>query len=606
MRNDKTIALVGNPNCGKTSLFNVLTGSNQHVGNWPGVTIEKKHGFMLFKGEKISAIDLPGIYSLDTMSEDEVVTKNYIVNEKPDIVVNVVDATNLERSLYLTLQLLEINVRCILVLNMMDEVEVKDIKIDSSKLAQLLELEVVSIAARKSQGIEELKQTIADEINKNIETSMTNSEFDNNQKEEDDVTVYKTISDIVEQCVKIPEKKIVSVTSQIDKVVLNKYLAMPLFFIVMFMIFEFTFIFSEPFVKIIESIFEFVGVNVSNWLTMLGSSSLVKSFIIDGVIAGIGSVITFFPSILLLFFFIALLEASGYMSRAAYITDRFMASIGLEGKAFISLLLGFGCNVPAIMSARTLQSKKDRLITILINPFMSCSARLPVYILFANAFFRNSKGLVVFSLYILGIVIAVISAKLFNRFLFSSEKSMFLMELPPYRLPHMRSIMLDMWQRASQFLKKAGTIIFGMVVIIWVLSSLPIGVGYASSQSIIGRVGSIIAPIFIPAGFGNWQAAVALIFGVMAKEVVVSTLGVVYGVGESGILKELPKYFTTLSAYSFMIMTLLYIPCASTIGAIRKETNSWKWSMFSIVYSFTVGWIMAVLVYQIGSILGFK
>ena len=331
---------------------------------------------------------------------------------------------------------------------------------------------------------------------------------------------------------------------------------------------------------------------------------MLVSFVVDGIIGGVGSVLVFIPPIFLLFLALSFLEDSGYMARAAYIMDRFMHFLGLHGKSFLPLLIGFGCNVPAIMATRTLESKQDRLITILINPLMSCAARLPVYVLFAGAFFAAYQGWVIFSLYLLGIVLAVLVGKIFKTYLFKGGVAPFVMELPPYRLPTLKSVLIHMGQRGSSFIRKAGTIILGVVVLVWLLSNLPLGVEYASQESVIGKIGSVLAPLLAPAGFGNWEAAAALIFGILAKEVVVGTLGVLYGMDEAGLSQAIAQHWTPLSAYAFMVMTLIYVPCMAVIGAIRQETNSWGWTVFAIAYSLVLGWVMAVLVFQGGRLLG--
>jgi len=343
---------------------------------------------------------------------------------------------------------------------------------------------------------------------------------------------------------------------------------------------------------------------VAAWLEGAGSPAILTSLVVDGIIEGVGSVLVFIPNIFLLFFAISLLEDSGYMARAAYIMDRLMHALGLHGKSFIPFLIGFGCNVPAVMATRTLENRNDRLLTILINPLMSCTARLPVYVLFAGAFFGARQGLVVFSLYLLGLVLAVLMGMLFKKAFFKGEMSHFVMELPPYRMPTLKSTLLHMWERGASFIRKAGTIIFAAVVLIWLLANLPPGVEYASKDSILGKIGGFVAPVFAPAGFGTWEAAVALIAGLLAKEVVVGTLGVLYGVGEEGLAGVIAAQWTPLSAYSFMVMTLLYIPCVAVIGAIKRETNSWGWTWFAIGYTLVLGWVMSVLVFQVGKLFG--
>lgn len=671
--NEPVIALAGNPNAGKTSLFNDLTGARQHVGNWPGVTVEKKEGILIYQGKAIRVVDLPGTYGLGAYSEDEAITRDFILNHSPDVVINVVDASNLERNLYLTIQLLEMGANVTVALNMFDEAKARNLQIDVQKLSQLLGVPVIPTVATKKQGVPELvSQSVARlgsqrgqalkinygrEVEEEIEklegiiavhpqlskvhshrwTAIKLLENDEKMLEEvqranstellaqldksmrrlmdrtgEDVESlivdrrYGFVSGLVRETVtrhRTAEERL-SLSDKIDRVVTNRYLGIPIFLVAMWSVFQFTFKLGDPLIGWMESLFEWLGGVVSAYLETTGASELMISLISDGIIGGLGSVFVFIPPIFLLFFAISILEDSGYMARAAFVMDRLMHALGLHGKSFIPLLIGFGCNVPGIMATRTLESKRDRLITILISPLMSCAARLPVYALFAGAFFAERRGLVIFSLYIFGIVLAVAMGKLFKTFLFKAETSPFVMELPPYRMPTLRSVLIHMWERGSAFVRKAGTIIVAVVILVWVLSSLPIGVEYASQESLIGRLGTFLAPVFRPAGFGTWEAAAALVFGILAKEVVVGTLGVLYGVGEAGLAGPIQQHWTPLSAYAFMIMTLIYIPCVATIGAIRRETNSWKWTCFAIGYSLILGWLLAVLIFQGGRLLG--
>ncbi|KUO64136.1 MAG: ferrous iron transporter B [Gracilibacter sp. BRH_c7a] len=666
--NAQTIALIGNPNAGKTTIFNALTGSRQHVGNWPGVTVEKKEGRLL-ADSKVHVIDLPGTYSLGAYSEDELIARNYILFENPDVVLDIIDSANIRRNLYLTVQLLEMNTNIVLALNMLDEAEAKGIEIDENTLAKILNVPVIKTIGTKNQGIEKLisssiqalgqsrepltvdyGQEIEDEIlvlqkaitehgelaqryyprwlavkilegedvilndiqkYPNIQTIFTLREKAvqhlNQVFAEDIQTIiiekrYGLIEGVVKQTVK--QKKdvqaSVSLSDKIDNVVLNKTLGIPIFLLTMWAIFKFTFVIGDPLIGYVEMLFEWFGGIVGAMI----SNELLASLIVDGIIGGLGSIFVFIPPIFTLFFAISLLEDSGYMSRVAYIVDKFMRSLGLHGKSFIPLLIGFGCNVPAIMATRTLENKKDRMVTILVNPFMSCAARLPVYVLFAGALFPDNAGTVIFSLYILGIVMAIIMAKIFKKFLFPGEAAPFVMELPPYRVPTLKGMLIHMWEKGSSFVRKAGTIIFAVVVLIWVLATLPWGVEYASQDSFIGMFGSAISPVFAPLGFGSWEASAALIFGLLAKEVIVGTLGVIYGVGEEGLAVTITQMWTPLAAYSFMVLTLLYVPCVATIGAIKRETNSWKWTGFTIGYTLALGWIVAFIVYQGGTLLG--
>ncbi len=526
------VALAGNPNSGKTTLFNELTGSRQHVGNWPGVTVEKKEGRMFFAGQPIQIVDLPGTYSLGAYSEDEAVARNYIVFDKPDVVVNIIDAVNIERNLYLTVQLLEMGANVVIALNMIDEAQARQVEVRAEKLSTLLGIPVVPTVATKNHGVKELieqvvaaakcKKNEALRINYGREMEAVleaviseikrgnalNERFDprwlavnlltgdlklieglvNNdtlnrlllkqreyaknleQAYGDDVETivaekrYGFISGLAKEVV-VKRQSVadrLTMSDRIDKIVTNRYLGIPIFLLLMWAMFQFTFTLGDPMIEWIETLFEWLGEAGGSLLESAGASELMKSFFVDGLIGGIGSVLVFMPNILLLFFAISLLEDSGYMARAAYVMDRFMHSLGLHGKSFIPMLMGFGCNVPAIMATRTLENKQDRLITILINPLMSCSARLPVYVLFVGAFFSAYEGLVIFSLYMLGIVMAIFIGMLFKRFLFKGETSHFVMELPPYRIPTLKSTFIHMWERSSSFIRKAGTIIFAV------------------------------------------------------------------------------------------------------------------------------------------------
>jgi ferrous iron transport protein B len=668
------IALAGNPNSGKTSIFNNLTGARQHVGNWPGVTVEKKEGRLIDQGATHSVIDLPGTYSLGAYSEDEVIARDFVLNEKPDVIINVVDASNIERNLYLTTQLLETGANVVIALNMMDEARARNITIDIPKLSKLLGVPVISTVATKKEGMKELVEQaiqaakadkksslkinygpeVEEELSRLESIIWSHAQLSTNfparwlavkllEEDEDihkQVKKYPGTADLIAQYEKSVKhlqdvtgedtesliadrrygfiggvaKQVVarrataeyklSMSDKIDKIVTNRILGIPIFLLAMWGVFQFTFTIGDPMIGWIEAFFAWFGGVVAGGLAAANASELVTSFVVDGIIGGIGSVLVFIPNIFLLFLAISILEDSGYMARAAYIMDRFMHTLGLHGKSFIPLLIGFGCNVPAVMATRTLENKRDRLITILISPLMSCGARMPVYVLFVGAFFSAKQGLVIFSLYMLGIILAVIMGKIFKTFLFPGETAPFVMELPPYRIPTLKVTLIHMWERGSAFIKKAGTIIFAIVVIIWALSILPWGVEYASQESLVGRLGIFIAPIFAPCGFGTWEAGAALFFGILAKEVVVATLGVVYGVGEEGLVTAVQQFWTPLSAYAFMIMTLIYVPCAAVIGAIKRETNSWKWTAFAVGYTLALGWLMAFIVYQVGCLLG--
>jgi len=662
MREKKlTIALVGNPNSGKSTVFNQLTGGRAHVGNWPGVTVEKKEGKFEFRDWDVEVVDLPGIYSLSAHSIDEKIARDFVLKEKPDKVVVIVDASNLERNLYLFTQLLELGANVILDLNMMDIVKKRGIVIDTKKLSHYFCVPVVETVATKGEGIEELKEAIVSDFKKekrpfkidygeDIEREIARleriftipgypsrwvaikllegdremadlaegekvqieSQVSESKKRLEEHLGYDLETALVERRYAFLSglmKESVSkryglaerldISDKIDRILLNRYLGIPIFLGMMWLLFQFVFTLSGPLQDGVDAFMTWLGKSASYGIEYLRGPKWLCSLVSDGIIAGVGSVLVFLPPIFLLFFAIAILEASGYMARAAFVMDRFMHALGLHGKSFIPMLIGFGCNIPGIMAARTMESEKDRILTILVNPLMSCSARLPIYTLFAGAFFRENQGLVVFSLYLLGIVLAIIVARIFKSLFFRGEVSPLIMELPPYRMPTLKGVLIHMWERGSLFLKKAGTIIFGATVCVWLLASLPLGVEYGSKESLIGQIGSVLAPLLKPAGFGFWQAGVALLFGILAKEVVVGSFGTLYGVEEQGLAEVIHGVFTPLSAYAFMVMSLIYVPCIAAIGTIRRETN-WKWTFLAVCYSLVLGWFMAVGIYQVG------
>lgn len=662
-----TIALVGNPNSGKTTLFNALTGSNQHVGNWPGVTVERKEGNFKYNDTEYTVVDLPGTYSLGAYSEDEIVARNYILTANPDVVINIIDATNIERNLYLTTQLMGMGINIVVALNMMDEAKQKQIEIDIEKLSKNLGLPVVPIIASKSTGLKDLIEKSIEMMDTNENSNVNFSYGEALEKEIKDIENnlegldlvypkrwvavkilegdseiknikaiqnlkslkdrlffledknaayefeivdkrYSFIGNVLSDSLKRPQNEVITVTDKIDKVITHKYFGIPIFALIMFVIFQLTFSFGQNFLGgYMASLVEIIGDGVLNVLTYLGASNWIKDFFVNGVFAGVGTVLEFIPLIMVLYFFLGILEDTGYMARAAYIMDSLMRALGLHGKTFISMIVGFGCNVPGIMATRTLENKKDRMIALLINPFMSCGARIPIYLIFIAAFFPNHGGIALFALYFLGIIVALVVGKIFSKTLFKGEVSHFIMELPPYRLPAFKYVVRDMWAKVKDFVVRAGTIIFAVVTLLWILSMLPLGVEPYSQASILGRIGTFIAPIFRPAGFGTWQASVSLFAGIAAKEAVVATLGMVYaGVTEgSELIDAIRSSFTTLSAISFLVMVLLYTPCAAVIGTVKRETNSYKWAIFMAIYPFVIGWVFAVLIYQIGTLLGF-
>ncbi|EES90914.1 ferrous iron transport protein B [Clostridium botulinum] len=669
-----TIALIGNPNCGKSTIFNAITGSKQHIGNWPGVTVEKKEGKVKVDNEVYTIIDLPGTYSLGAYSEDERVARDYILKEKPDVVVNVVDASNIERNLYLTTQLIEMGANVVIALNMMDEAEGKNIKINTEALSKELNIPVISTVAVKKRGVKELLREAVRNIGNNvnnkvfqfgseIEGEISNieglvqeyfSDLDYPSNwiaikllEQDEFIMsnlntksnwhkfsgflnesmenifkhlgqdaemaivdkrYDFIGRVVSKGVKKESGFKETTSDKIDKVVTHKIWGLPIFALIMFCMYQLTFVVGKELQDRTGDLIGDLGEKVANMMTNSGMSEMLTNFVKDGIFAGVGGVVSFLPLIMVLYLLMGILEDSGYMARAAYVMDRIMRMLGLHGKTFVSMIIGSGCNVPGIMATRTLESKKDRMIAILINPFVSCGARMPIYMLFIAAFFPEHGGAMLFLLYVIGIIVALIMGKIFSETLFKGEKSYFIMELPPYRLPSAKNVLMNMWDKVGGFLKRAGTIIFAVVTLLWVLGVLPFGVEPNSEASLLGRIGSAIAPIFKPAGFGTWQASVGLFTGITAKEAVVATLGTVYAGVEEGteVVKAIQGVFTPLTAFAFMVMNLLYTPCGAAIATIKRETNSTKWTIFAAVYTFAIGWIAAVLIFQIGRLLGFK
>lgn len=677
------MALAGNPNCGKTTLFNVLTGSNQYVGNWPGVTVQKKVGKTKVGHSEL--VDLPGIYSLSPYSMEEIVTRDYIIDEHPEVIINIVDGTNLERNLYLTVQLIELERPIVVAVNMMDDVNAKGWKLDCEKLMVELGVPVVPITARRGENVDavlkkaeklahgkeyfspkitydnitqnalnDILLVLAESGSKNnslqgVESGNERSlplqffagkllEGDNDAAARLELTQpqtkrieeivsayeksgkygdresmladarYKYIEKIAAACLKKGEDANKLTTSdKIDKLATNRILAIPLFLVMMFLMFALTFGPVGSFLSDCVN-YLFTGLlmpAVSNLLMAAGAPEWTRGLLVDAAIGGVAGVLTFLPQITILFFCLSLLEDSGYMARAAFIMDRLLRRLGLSGKSFIPMLMGFGCTTPAIMAARTLENEKDRRLTMMLTPFMSCGARLPIYALFAGIFFVENQGLVVFSMYIIGIVVAITLGVVLKRTLFRGTVAPFVMELPPYRLPLFKSIVRHVWEKCRGFIVKAGTVIFSMSVLIWVLQnfSLEFKMVVDSGESILGQFGSLLAPVFIPLGFGTWQATVALLTGLIAKESVVSSLTILYAAGGAASLPvALSAAFSPLSAFSFMVFSLLYMPCISAFVTLRKEMNSAKWAYGTAFLQCGVAYFIAMMIYQIGRI----
>ena len=669
------IALAGNPNCGKTTLFNALTGSNQYVGNWPGVTVEKKEGTARMGDHAMTVVDLPGIYSLSPYSMEEIVARDFIIGESPDCVINIVDATNLERNLYLTIQLLELEKPTVLALNFMDEVEKRGDQIDIKGLSKELGIPVVPITARTGEGLEELLHTahrqmhlgftvepddLYDEFTHDIHHRMgelihdlayaarlpahwaaikllegdqvveqaLNIPAEIKKKLDRVVAEYENASDLGDRETLVADsryqyiERVVSasvvkgvlpggmtVSERIDKVVTHRILALPLFLCTMLAMFVITFgPFGSWLSDQVGAGMELLSVSLGTAMEGAEVSAVLISLVCDGIIGGVGGVLTFLPQIALLFFFLSFLEDSGYMSRAAFIMDRLLRRFGLSGKAFIPMLMGFGCSVPAIMGARTMENEKDRRMTILLVPFMSCSAKLPVYGLIASAFFGSWAGLVVFGLYVIGMLVGILSGIIFKNTLFSGDPAPFVLELPPYRLPSLGNMLSHVWQKVKGFLVKAGTLILVMSMVLWLLQSFDFSLRMVEdpTHSMLGTLGGLIAPVFQPLGFGTWQAAVALLTGVVAKEMVVSSLSLFYGFPLSaapGVVAAAMGDFTPLSAFAYLVFVLLYVPCVAAVSTLAKEMNSKKWTVFSVLWQMGAAYLSALAVYQIGGLL---
>ena len=691
MKSEIQVGFVGNPNCGKTTLFNAYTGANLKVANWPGVTVEKKEGAFKYHDHRFRLVDLPGIYSLTSYTMEERLTREYIMDSNVDVIVNIVDASSLERNLYLTLQLIELGKPVILALNMMDIVEERGMEIDLHRLPEMLGIPVIPVSARKKTGLDILMHTVAHHRDKKLDYNLEHHHVKHNHKQRytgihkeerkhkhehhneytivysdeiedkiDEISEllrsqygvienprwhaiklmemdeailgkyplelskvikhsyegdiinqkYDFIEEIIEEVVVNKHKKAAS-TDRIDRILTHRYLGLPIFLGIMALVFLFTFHIGDLVKGVFEVGLEAFSNSVSYILESINAGLFITSLIVDGIIAGVGGILTFLPNIFILFLALAYLEDSGYMARVAYVMDGIMGKLGLSGRAFIPMLLGFGCTVPAIMASRSLENMRDRRKTILITPFMSCSARLPIYVLFSQMFFGRNAMLVAYSMYLIGIVVAILVAFSMSNHSDQSVGNTLLIELPEYKAPNMRTIFIYVWEKVKEYLTKAGTTIFAASVVIWfILNFGPRGMVGDMSGSFGAMIGKAIAPVLKPAGLGMWQVVVALISGIAAKEVVVSSFSVLFQIGNitspegmTSLSAILAGYgFGALNAYALMVFSLLYIPCAATIGVIQREMRSAKWTVFTILFQLGVALLVSTLIYQVGSL----
>lgn len=593
MKNNMLTGLIGNPNTGKTSLMNSLAGLYLHVGNWPGKTVDKKETEIEFQGKKIRIVDLPGTYSIAPYSEEEKVARDFIYSEKPDVIIQTVDVNTLERNLLMTLELLAMNRKVILAFNFNKEAERRGVEIKKKELKDFLQVPIVEIEANTGEGKEKLLQEVVRASSQQFHRPTFLPALMENEQE---ISHAKAIDflrkNISHNFFKNAPHKL---TQKIDVLALHKFWGFPFLFLVVYLMFKVTFTLSAPLVAAIESIFSALASSIS-----VGSlPSLAASLLKDGIIGGIGSVVVFVPLIFILFLVIAILEDSGYLSRAVVLTDRIFQRFGITGRSLIPMILGFGCNVPAIMSGRTIKQEKERKIAMFVNPFISCSARLPVYLLIASIFFPGHSTLAVFSLYILGVVIAFLVSYVYSKISGKAEEAGMIIELPPYRRPNIKNVLRSGWNNTYLFLKKAGTLILVASLAVWLLASLPVGVEYGGEASLLGIIGKKISFLFDPLGFGHWAFAVSLLFGVIAKETIISTLGALFGVGEKGLAAALPQIIDTPGALAFLCFVLLYIPCLATIATVKKETGSWRFVFSQILVTFIVAWIVAYIVNQV-------
>lgn len=626
------VALTGNPNTGKSTIFNELTGARQKIGNWPGVTVDKKVGYTRYKDRAISVVDLPGTYSVNARSPEEKIVIDYLMNTKLDLVVDVVDSSNIERNLYLTVQLLEKGIPLLIDLNMQDDAKRRGVRIDTKKLEECLGMPCVETVGRSKKSTRHLLDVFTStimaqyqpsELVKNhiakLEEIESSSKSDAEKLEAISEARYALIDNVMAQAVDMGNVGQTR-SEKIDHYLANGWLALPIFLCILYAVFQITFTWiGQPIADALDELIneDFLDF-MTDFLTDAGVADWMVSLVCDGIIAGVGAVLTFVPLIFVLFFCLSFLDGTGYMARIAFIMDPIMRRCGLTGKGLMPLMMGFGCGVPAIMGARALDSEKDRMVSILITPFLTCGAKLPIMALFAAMFFPDNAANVVFAMYIVGVVMAIVVAKGLGKTLFKDEGSTFLLELPPYRVPDMKSVLLETWDKGKGYLVKAGTIIFAASVLLWVMSNYNFSGPCEIEDSILATLGSWMSTLFTFHGFDTWEAGAAILSGIMAKETVVATIGILYGVADVSTEAEdaldsaaqmmgtdMGTAFTTLSALAFMVFSQLYTPCVTALGTIKKETNSWKWMIFSAVYQFAIAWVISLLVYQGGRLLGF-
>lgn len=594
------IAFIGNPNCGKTTLFNAYTGANLKVANWPGVTIEKKEGFFNYDDIEIKVTDLPGIYSLNSYSLEEKVSKEYLENGQSDIIIDIIDASSIERNLYLALQLIETGKPIILALNMMDIVKKRGMKINIKKLENLLKVKIIPISAKNKSGLDELIEN-AIEIKQEMNLNSINIKIDD---EEQITKKYDYISEIVNKCIENKKEK-EEITDKIDKILTHKIFGLPIFILIMGIVFLLTFTVGDFLKKYLEIFLEIFSNKVLYILKQIGLGQAMTSLIIDGIISGVGGILTFIPNIFILFLCLAFLEDSGYMARVSYIMNGIMKKFGLSGKACIPVILGFGCSVPAVMSTRTLKNEKDRKKTIMLIPCMSCSAKIPIYILFSGMFFEECQTLIALSMYLIGVIIAIIIGIITKKIYRGKQREKLIIELPEYKIPDLTTVRKYVFDKIKDYLEKAGTIIFIASIILWgILNIGTTGFVQNTEESFAAIIGKVLVPVLRPVGLGYWQIAVALISGLAAKEVVVSSINVLYGVEIASKGTELYNAlditgFNELNAICLMIFSLLYVPCIATIATIRNETKSTKFTIKLILFQILLAWIITMIVYQI-------